>query len=99
MLYYICKLIEQLNKIINKIKKVGNIMFQVYNVELLDNKDHVYMEYALLAVSMESAIETAKAKAYKIISENKIVIRYVSVQDGKEQYMYSTLTKKLQKWY
>ena len=53
----------------------------VYSVELLDNKDHVYLEYALLVESMESAIETAKAKAYKLISENKIVIRYVSVQD------------------
>lgn len=72
---------------------------KIYSVELLDTKDHVYLEYALLAVSMESAIETAKAKAYKMISENKIVIRYVSVKDGKEQYMYNMLTKKLEKWY
>lgn len=72
---------------------------KIYSVELLDTKDHVYLEYTLLAVSMESAIETAKANTYKMISENKIVIRYVSVQDGKEQYMYNMLTKKLEKWY
>lgn len=72
---------------------------KIYSVVLLDTKDHVYLEYALLAVSMESAIETAKAKAYKMISENKIIIRYVSVQDGQEQYMYHMLTKKLEKWY
>lgn len=72
---------------------------KIYSVALLDTKDHVYLEYALLAVSMESAIETAKAKAYKMISENKIIIRYVSVQDGQEQYMYHMLTKKLEKWY
>ena len=74
-------------------------MFNVYSVELLDTKDHVYMEYALLADSMQSAIETAKEKAYNMISENKIIIRYVSVQDGNEQYMYHMLTKKLEKWY
>lgn len=72
---------------------------KIYSVALLDTKDHVYLEYALLAVSMESAIETAKAKAYKMISENKIIIRYVSVQDGQEQYMYHMLTKKTEKWY
>lgn len=71
----------------------------IYTVELLDTKDHVYMEYALLAVSMESAIESAKEKAYNMISENKIVIRYVSVQDGNEQYVYNVFTKKLEKWY
>lgn len=71
----------------------------VYTVEMLDTKDHVYMQYALLAVSMESAIESAKEKAYNMISENKIVIRYVSVQDGNEQYVYNVFTKKLEKWY
>lgn len=74
-------------------------MFQVYNVELLDTKDHVYLEYALLAGNMQDAIESAKEKAYNMISENKVVIRYVSVQDGNEQYMYNVLTKKLEKWY
>lgn len=74
-------------------------MFQVYNVELLDTKDHVYLEYALLADNMQDAIESAKEKAYNMISENKVVIRYVSVQDSNEQYMYNVLTKKLEKWY
>ncbi|UVD41246.1 hypothetical protein [Streptococcus phage vB_SbRt-pBovineB21] len=71
----------------------------VYSVELLDTKEHVYMEYALLADNMKSAIECAKEKAYNMISENKIVIRYVSVQDGNEQYVYNVFTKKLEKWY
>ena len=75
-----------------------NIM-NVYNVELLDTKDNVYLEYALIAYSIESAIETAKEKAYNMISKNKIVIRYVSVQDGNDQYVYNLLTKKLEKWY
>ncbi|UVD41273.1 hypothetical protein [Streptococcus phage vB_SbRt-pBovineS21] len=74
-------------------------MINVYSVGLLDTKDNVYMEYALLADNMESAIECAKEKAYKMISENKIVIRYVSVKDDNEQYMYNMLTKKLEKWY
>lgn len=74
-------------------------MFQVYNVKLLDTKDHVYLEYALLSYNMQSAIESAKEKAYKMISEKKVVIRYMSVQDDNEQYMYNLLTKKLEKLY
>ena len=73
--------------------------FYVYTVEFLDTKEHVYLEFALLAPDIESAIETAKEKAYKMISENKIVIRYVSVKNDEEQYMYNVLTKKLEKWY
>lgn len=74
-------------------------MFQVYNVELLDYKDNIYMEYALFAADFESAIETAKEKAYNMISEKKVVIHYVLVKDGNEQYMYNVLTKKLEKLY
>ena len=74
-------------------------MFNEYNVELLDTKEHVYMEYVLLSESIESAIEIAKEKAYNMISENKIVIRYVSVKDSNEQYVYNVFTKKIEKWY
>ena len=73
-------------------------MFNTYSVELLDTKDHVYLEYGLIADSMQSAIEKAKQEAYNMISENKIVIRYVSVYDGNEQYVYNVLTKQLDKW-
>ena len=74
-------------------------MFQVYDVELLDSKDHVYMEYALLAVNFESALETAKAKAYNIMDKQGKVIRQVSVKNGEHHYMYYTLTKKTERWY
>lgn len=74
-------------------------MFQVYNVELLDSKDHVYLEYALLAADFESALETAKAKAYNIMDKQGKVIRQVSVKNDERHYMYYTLTKKTERWY
>ena len=70
-----------------------------YTIELLDTKDHVFFSTVSLAPNITTAIELAKEKAYHLIDKHKIVIRYVSVQDGQEQYMYNMLTKKLVKWY
>ena len=72
---------------------------KAYLLKYLDNKENVYDKDVILADCMESAIETAKYEAYKLINAHVIDIRYVSVQDGKEQYMYNLLTKKTEKWY
>lgn len=74
-------------------------MFKVYNVELLDTKDHVFLEYALLAGNITDAIEQAKLKAYNQIDKHKIVIRYVTVKDNEQELTYNMLTKTLHKLY
>lgn len=74
-------------------------MFNVYTVELLDTKDHVFFSTATLAPNITEAIEQAKLRAYHQMDKHKIVIRYVSVKDDNEQYMYNMLTKTLHKWH
>ena len=71
----------------------------IYHIELLDTKEHVLFSSLILAINIKEALELAKEKAYHQIDKHNIVIRYISVQDGKEQYMYNMLTKKTEKWY
>ena len=69
-------------------------MFNVYNVELLDTKDHVYLEYAQLAPYITRAIEIAKSDAINVIEKNKIDIKYIRVSDENNEYLYNMLTRK-----
>lgn len=70
-----------------------------YQVEYLDTKDNTYANEVLLCQSFNHAFELAKTQAYKWINDNKIVIRYVSVKDNYEHYVYNMLTKTTQKYY
>ena len=70
-----------------------------YTIELLDTKEHVFFSTVLLAENITEALELAKEKAYNQIDKHKIVIRYISVKDDKEQYVYNMLTKTTEKWY
>lgn len=70
-----------------------------YIIELLDNKDHVFFSTVTLALSITTALETAKEKAYKQIDKHKIIIRYVSVKDCNEHLVYNMLTKRTEKYY
>ena len=70
-----------------------------YTIELLDTKEHVFFSTVLLAENITEALELAKEKAYHQIDKHKIVIRYISVKDDKEQYVYNMLTKTTEKWY
>lgn len=70
-----------------------------YSIELLNTKDNVFFSTVLLAPNITTALDIAKEKAYHQIDKHKIVIRYVSVKDDNEHFVYHMLTKKLEKWY
>lgn len=69
----------------------------IYTIELLDTKDHVFFSTNSLAPNITDALEQAKLKAYHQIDKHKIVIRYLSVKDDNEQFIYNMLTKTLHK--
>lgn len=70
-----------------------------FTVELKDTKSHTYLEYVILACDMLMAIQDATAEAYRYIFEHDIPIKYVTVSDEKEKYIYSTIDKVLVKYY
>lgn len=67
----------------------------IYTIELLDTKDHVFLRTVSLAPNITTAMEIAKLKAYHQIDKHKIVIRYVTVKDDNEQFTYDMLTKNI----
>ena len=71
----------------------------IYTIELLDTKDHVFFSTNSLAPSITDALEQAKLKAYHQIDKHKIVIRYVVVKDNNQEFTYNMLTKTLHKLY
>lgn len=73
-------------------------MFE-YTVELKDTKTHTYLEYVILATDMLIAIQDATAEAYRYIWEHDIPVKYVTVADNNEKYIYSVLDKTLVKYY
>lgn len=70
-----------------------------FTVELKDTKEHTYLEYVILASDMLIAIQDATAEAYRYIWEADIFIKYVTVADENEKYIYSVLDKTLVKYY
>lgn len=73
-------------------------MFE-YTVELKDTKTHTYLEYVILACDMLIAIQDATSEAYRYIWEHDIPVKYVTVADNNEKYIYSVLDKTLVKYY
>lgn len=71
----------------------------IYTIELLDTKDHVFFSTNSLAPNITDALEQAKLKAYHQIDKHKIIIRYVVVKDNNQEFTYNMLTKTLHKLY
>lgn len=70
-----------------------------FTVELKDTKTHTYLEYVILASDILIAIQDATAEAYRYIWEHDIPVKYVTVADENQKYIYSTLDKSLVKYY
>lgn len=70
-----------------------------FYIELKDTKNHTYMEYPVWASDMLIAIQDSIAEAYKVTFEYDTPIYYVTVTDGDEKYIYSTVDKALVKYY
>ena len=71
----------------------------IYTIELLDTKDHVFFSTVSLAPNITYAMEQAKLKAYNQMDKHRIVIRYVIVKDNEQEFTYNMLTKTLHKLY
>lgn len=70
-----------------------------YTIELLSTKDNVFFSTVVLSDNIQSALEIAKEKAYHQMDKHDIVIRFISVKDDNEHYVYNMLTKTSEKWY
>ena len=72
---------------------------QPYTIEFFDTKDNVFYSTVIIANSVSEALDIAKEEAYHQIDSNKIVIRYVSVKDDNNHFVYNMLTKTTEKYY